>query len=88
MNNEPNPLFLARGSQFIVDSPLFIVLSVFLILPEPEEPDDNEKDWQKIGSDDSWDRKMEGVILRSKNEDSNDHRDPCSEAFFIPENAP
>ena len=29
--------------------------SIVLILPEPEESDDDEKNWQKIGTDDSWD---------------------------------
>jgi hypothetical protein len=61
--------------------------SVLLILPEPEEPDHDEQDGQKIGPDDSRDREVERIIFCPKDEDSDGHGHPASYAFSITENA-
>jgi hypothetical protein len=81
---EPASWRKAPGERGIIGIIFYLIV---LIFPEPKESDHDEKDWQKIGPDDSWDRKMERVILRSQNEDPNDYRDPTSQTFSIAENA-
>jgi hypothetical protein len=62
-----------------------IFYSILFVFPEPEEPDNDKKGWEKIGPDDSRDRKMEGIILCSQNKDPNDRRNPSGQAFPVTE---